>query len=223
MSLGINISKSPIPVVPAAHYMCGGVVVDENGCSSIENLMVLGESSNTGLHGGNRLASNSLLEAVVFSDRAYKYIRDNIEKLKKINFHVEKKEAKTSIKKPIEEEILINHNWESIRRTMWNYVGIVRNQNRLELAKNRLKNVIVEIDDHYNKYALTENMVELRNISQIALLIVEAAIARKNSRGLHHVSDSLSKNQENWWNVFRLNTDGDRGNAVSLVRKKDIK
>lgn len=203
LELGIDITNKPIPVVPAAHYMCGGVVTNEFGLTSVENLFALGETSCTGLHGANRLASNSLLEAVVYADRAAKFCRDN-------NLH-----ATGPMRRQIDpwldegavmldEEILINHNWDLIRRIMWNYVGIVRNEKRLNLASRQLSEIVREIEDHYMRYKITGGLIELRNIAIIANLIVEGAKVRNESRGLHFIEEcpGISKSDQHW-NVFK--------------------
>lgn len=188
LSLGIDISKTPIPVVPAAHYLCGGVKTDLHGKTSVDGLFCLGESSCTGLHGGNRLASNSLLEAVVFAHAAYEYCRDNWETISTI--------APENIpeyyghnNQSLDEEILINHNWDIIRRVMWNYVGIVRNQSRLTLAKQRIIEIKEEVETMVNTYKISPNMLELRNILDVALLVIEASQKRKKSQGLHYISN----------------------------------
>lgn len=186
LSLGIDISKKPIPVVPAAHYLCGGVVVDIHGRTSVDNLFALGETSCTGLHGGNRLASNSLLEAVVYAENVYNYCENNWNLYKKEKKY-KKNIQKHTPKKKIDEEILINHNWDVIRRVMWNYVGIVRKESRLKLAQRRISEVRAEIDEIVEKYKITPNMLELRNISLVASLIIEATLARKESKGLHYI------------------------------------
>ncbi|MCF8057433.1 MAG: L-aspartate oxidase [Desulfocapsa sp.] len=185
---GIDISKDPIPVVPAAHYMCGGVKTDSKGRTSISGLIALGETACTGLHGGNRLASNSLLEAVVFADSAANYCRGIWPALKKEPIG-QVDEWKSGDARKLSEEILINHNWDSIRRVMWNYVGIVRSMKRLTLAKKRMEAIYEEIDLHYREYLVTPDMVELRNIALIALLIIQSAMERKESRGLHYLID----------------------------------
>lgn len=191
LDFGIDISKDSLPVVPAAHYFCGGVKTDTDGQTSITNLFALGETACTGLHGGNRLASNSLLEAVVFSHRAYQYCRDNWE-----NISEEKQwDARINDKQPVQnrikldEEILINHNWDIIRRTMWNYVGIVRKTSRLQSARKIIEDVQNEIASMVSRYEITPNMLELRNISIVAKLVVEASLERKESRGLHYILD----------------------------------
>ena len=187
LSLGLDITKDAIPVVPAAHYLCGGVKTDKWGRTSIDNLFALGETSCTGLHGGNRLASNSLLEAVVFSENAFQFCKNNVDWRMRENVGLEC--LNTPLKEKIDEEILINHNWDVIRRTMWNYVGIVRKTSRLLVARERIAAVRREIDEIIERYQLTTNMLELRNISLVASLIIEAALRRKESRGLHYVLD----------------------------------
>lgn len=200
---GLNISRDKIPVVPAAHYMCGGVLVDENGESSLKNLFVLGEAANTGLHGANRLASNSLLEATVFAEKAYTYCKDHVTDLLSFEFpSIDPWFSGEAV--DLEEEILINHNWDIIRRTMWNYVGIVRNTKRLTLASRRMSEIVTEIEQHYLDYLISPNMIELRNISLISSMIIEAAIERRESRGLHYTTDH-PETKTNWlhWNVFQ--------------------
>jgi L-aspartate oxidase len=188
LSLGFDISKTSIPVVPAAHYLCGGVKTDIHGRTSLKNLFALGETSCTGLHGGNRLASNSLLEAVVFAENAYQYCKKNWKDLDKplptISF-----ENQQEAKEEIDEEILINHNWDIIRRVMWNYVGIVRKESRLVVARERINEVRKEIDGILTQYKKTPNMLELRNITLVASLIIEASLNRKESIGLHYILD----------------------------------
>ncbi|GAB6193649.1 L-aspartate oxidase [Desulfocastanea catecholica] len=188
LSLGIDISQQPIPVVPAAHYLCGGVTTDIHGRTTIENLFALGETSCTGLHGANRLASNSLLEAVVFAENVFRYCEKKWDSLKKeptaqvVDYPKNEKEQ-------IDEEILINHNWDIIRRVMWNYVGIVRKESRLLVAKQRIAEVRKEIDEILGRYRVTPNMLELRNISLVASLIIDASLKRKESKGLHYIID----------------------------------
>lgn len=188
LSLGIDISEKPIPVVPAAHYLCGGVNTDIYGRTTIESLFALGETSCTGLHGGNRLASNSLLEAVVYAENVFRYCEKNWHSIGKEQKKREYPDKQNS-KEQIDEEILINHNWDVIRRIMWNYVGIVRKESRLILAKQRIAEVRKEIDQIINKYKITPNMLELRNISLVASLIIEASLQRKESKGLHYIID----------------------------------
>lgn len=186
LSLGFDISKQPIPVVPAAHYLCGGVKIDKHGRTTIENLFALGETSCTGLHGGNRLASNSLLEAIVYAENVFRYCKNNWISIGKER---EKKvyDCHKNNKEEIDEEILINHNWDIIRRIMWNYVGIVRKESRLLVAKQRIAEVRSEIDEILRRFKITPNMIELRNISLVASLIIDASLERKKSQGLHYI------------------------------------
>ncbi len=197
LSLGIDITKEPIPVVPAAHYMCGGVLTDMWGRTNIENLFALGETACTGLHGGNRLASNSLLEAVVFAHQAYLLCDQEKEKIINAPFH-ESPEWSTGKAKMINEKILVTHNWDQIRRLMWNYVGIVRSEKRLKLVKKRLAPILREIAHHFRDYLLTPDLVELRNIALIAELIVQSSLIRKESRGLHSVAVYPLRDDTNW-------------------------
>lgn len=192
LSLGIDISKEPIPVVPAAHYLCGGVKTDIHGRTNVEGLFALGETSCTGLHGGNRLASNSLLEAVVYAENVYRFCKKNWSTINKLQ-NSKKYDDKKNGKEQIDEEILINHNWDVIRRVMWNYVGIVRKESRLMIAKQRIAEVRKEIDEIINKFTITPNMLELRNISLVASLIIDASLARKESKGLHYILDYPAK------------------------------
>ncbi len=198
---GVDITRDPIPVVPAAHYMCGGVLVDEWGRSSVDNLFVLGETACTGLHGANRLASNSLLEAVVFAHRAAIHLRTEWDRIcgqKRLPVS----EWRVGKAKSIEENVLISHNWDQIRRLMWNYVGIVRREKRLRLVRRRLAPILEEIREHFHDYLLTPDLVELRNIAIVAELIVQSASLRKESRGLHYIVDYPERDDRH----FRCNT-----------------
>lgn len=207
LSRGIDITKDPIPVVPAAHYMCGGVKTDKMARSTIPGLMALGETACTGLHGGNRLASNSLLEAVVFADHAANYCESIWSELRdQVTAEVDNWQSGDA--RNLSEEILINHNWDAIRRAMWNFVGIVRSMKRLALAKKRMEFIYAEIDLHYREYFVTPNMVELRNIALISLLIIQSAMNRKESRGLHFVRDYPEKYRVPTQTVFRRKDDG---------------
>ena len=189
---GVDITKEPIPVVPAAHYMCGGVRVNTWGETSLLNLSALGETACTGLHGANRLASNSLLEAVVFADRAAQRLQQNWPKLRQQPF-METSEWREGAARSIEENVLISHNWDQIRRLMWNYVGIVRREKRLQLARRRIAPLLMEIKEHFDDYLLTADLIELRNIAVIADLIIRSASLRKESRGLHYIVDYPQK------------------------------
>lgn len=188
LEYGIDITKERIPVVPAAHYMCGGVETDTWGRTSLDGLLALGETACTGLHGGNRLASNSLLEAVVFAERAAHYCAEQWETLSQRVFPPIEP-WKEDEAKMLNEEILIHHNWDLIRRIMWNYVGIVRTVKRLKLAKKHMEGIFQEIEQHYKDYFVTPDMIELRNIALVSLLIIQSALTRKESRGLHYLVD----------------------------------
>ncbi len=185
---GIRISKEPIPVVPAAHYLCGGIVSDFAGRTTIANLYVSGESAHTGVHGANRLASNSLLEGVVFSDLAYKHIATNYKQIKKIkipNYPIWDKAGTFDL----EESILVQHNIQDVKRIMWNYVGIVRTNLRVQRAYNRIIMLAEEIHNYYLKSTVTPQIIELRNLATVAKLIIKSANRRKDSVGLHFNSD----------------------------------
>ena len=197
LSLGIDITKQPIPVVPAAHYMCGGVTTDIMGRTTIKNLYAFGETACTGLHGGNRLASNSLLEAVVFANQAYLKCKKDWSSLAQKSLPAFQEWSAGKAKK-IEECILIAHNWDQIRRLMWNYVGIVRSEKRLHLVRERLQVICHEVEQHYHDYLLTPDLVELRNIAVVAELIVRCALTRKESRGLHYLLDHPATNDREW-------------------------
>lgn len=185
---GIDIARDPIPVVPAAHYLCGGIISDLNGRTSIQNLYVSGESSCTGVHGANRLASNSLLEGIVFSHRASEHIYSTIDSINKViipEYPHWNKEGTFDL----EEWILIQHNIEGVQRLMWDYVGIVRSNLRLQRAYRRILLLDEEIQDFYRRSTLLSRLVELRNLATIAKLIIEGAMTRKESRGLHYNTD----------------------------------
>ncbi|CUU03328.1 Fumarate reductase flavoprotein C-term [Candidatus Kryptobacter tengchongensis] len=192
----IDITKEPIPVVPAAHYSCGGVVTDLLGRTSIVGLYAAGETAMTGVHGANRLASNSLLEALVFSDRAaidsIRFVKENFFKFPDIPDWVD-----TGVFN-MEEWILISHDKREIQQLMWDYVGIVRSTLRLERAKRRVELIANEIEEFYKKTKVTADIVELRNLATVALLIIRSALMRKESRGLHYTTDYPYRDDENW-------------------------
>lgn len=185
---GIDIASEPIPVVPAVHFICGGVVSDLHGRTSIENLFVSGETACTGVHGANRLASNSLLEGIVFSHRAIEYImehRDLYWNTRIPDFPHWNKEGTFDI----EEWVLIQHNIEDVKRLMWDYVGIVRSNLRLQRAYRRIALLTEEIQDYYKRSTISAGTVELRNLATVAMLIITGAMNRKESRGLHYNTD----------------------------------
>ena len=187
LEYGIDILKEPIPVVPAAHYLCGGVLADINGCTDIAGLIATGETACTGLHGANRLASNSLLECLVFSHNAAEYCVKN-----KDLFPVpEVFEGSAVIQTGTNEDemVVITHVWEEIRRLMWNYVGIVRSNRRLQRAKTRLQTILDEVNDYYGHLKTHPDIIELRNLALVADLTVSCALARKESRGIHYNID----------------------------------
>lgn len=197
LSYGIDITKEPIPVVPAAHYMCGGIVTDIWGRTDITGLYAIGETACTGLHGANRLASNSLLEGLVMAHQAGISIKKEIGELRRTPMpSVPAWNPGGAV--DMEEAVIVTHNWDVIRRLMWNYVGIVRNEKRLHLAGESLRPIIDEINKHYWDYILTSDFVELRNIAQVAELIIEAASCRKESRGGHYNATYPKKDDWNW-------------------------
>jgi len=190
--LDINISKDMIPVVPAAHYTCGGVKTNLSAETGLPGLYACGEVACTGLHGANRLASNSLLEAVVMAHRGAASVHDFLKKGKLV----------TGIRIPswidlgggdVDERVVIAHNWDELRRTMWDYVSIMRTTKRLERAHTRIANLAKEIHDYYWNFSVDPRLLELRNLIEIAELVVACALQRKESRGLHAIADYPKK------------------------------
>ena len=186
MELGIDIALEPIPVVPAAHYTCGGVLTDLDACTDVDALYAIGETACTGLHGANRLASNSLLECVVFGEAAARHIaaarRRSLPEIPNWD------ESRVT---DADEEVVIAHNWDELRRFMWDYVGIVRTDKRLERAQHRIRLLTREIEEYYSNFRVTNDLIELRNLVLTADLIVRSAMKRKESRGLHFSRDYM--------------------------------
>ncbi|MBI1732087.1 MAG: L-aspartate oxidase [Gammaproteobacteria bacterium] len=186
LQYGFDITRQRIPVVPAAHYTCGGVMIDLHGRADVECLYAIGEVSCSGLHGANRMASNSLLECVVFGSAAAADIRARMAGVPPPPPAPEWDESQVS---DSDEEVVVAHNWEEIRRFMWDYVGIVRSNKRLQRARNRARLLRAEIQDYYGNFRLTNDLIELRNLADVAGLIVESAFLRRESRGLHYSLD----------------------------------
>lgn len=209
LSLNIDISKDPIPVVPAAHYSCGGVMTDFNAQTDVDNLYAVGEAAYTGLHGANRLASNSLLECLVFSDAAVSHI------LAKHKAHREiLPRWDASRVTDADEEVLITHTWNELRRFMWNYVGIVRTNKRLSRAMHRIDMLRDEVNEFYTNFKISNNLIELRNLLQVAELIVKSAISRKESRGLHFSKDFPETSNKKYITIL------EPANFVGAIEKK---
>jgi L-aspartate oxidase len=194
---GIDITAQPIPIVPAAHFLCGGVSTDLEGRTTIPGLWAIGETACTGLHGANRLASNSLLEGVVFGHRAAVALGEEAKTRDKSKGWPDVPEWDVGQAGTSDEAVVITQNWDELRRLMWNYVGIVRSDKRLKRAARRIGMLQEEIAEYYWKYFVTRDFLELRNIATVAQLIVECAAARRESRGLHYTIDyrDLDPNQ----------------------------
>jgi L-aspartate oxidase len=186
LSLGIDITKHPMPVVPAAHYTCGGVMIDKQGQTDIDCLYAIGEVAYTGLHGANRMASNSLLECLVFARAAALDIEKT---LNLTQGYIKLPPWDDSRVTDSDEEVVIQHNWHELRLFMWDYVGIVRTTKRLERALHRVELLQSEIEEYYRHFRVSNNLLELRNLVQVAELIIKCAMARKESRGLHYTLD----------------------------------
>jgi L-aspartate oxidase len=186
LGLGIDMTREPIPVVPAQHYTCGGIVIDRDGRTDLPNLYAAGECTESGLHGANRLASNSLLECFVFGEAAAAHIAAHWDAFPAVPAIRPWDESRVT---DSDEEVVIKQNWTEIRRFMWNYVGIVRTTKRLERAERRIRLLTEEVEDYYGHFRVTPDLVELRNLLQTAGLIVRSALKRHESRGLHYTLD----------------------------------
>lgn len=199
LSIGIDMSKDMIPVVPAAHYMCGGIMVNADGESNIKNLYACGECASTGLHGANRLASNSLLEALVFAHRSY---LSASEKINNIHYNDNIPDWNENGISLSNEDILVTHNIREMQRIMSDYVGIVRSDFRLERAMRRLQLIYNETEDFYKKTKLSVKLCELRNLIQVSYIVIKSAMMRKESRGLHYTTDYTEKDNNLQETIF---------------------
>jgi L-aspartate oxidase len=186
LELGIDITKQPMPVVPAAHYTCGGVMTDKRGRTDVPGLYAVGEVAFTGLHGANRMASNSLLECLVYGAAA---ATDILGQLDGLEIPPEMPGWDESWVTNSDEEVVVSHNWDELRRFMWDYVGIVRTTKRLERAQHRIELLLSEIDEYYGSFRVSNDLLELRNLALVAKLIVRSALMRRESRGLHYTLD----------------------------------
>jgi L-aspartate oxidase len=187
LELGFDMRRQPLPVVPAAHYTCGGVRTDHRARTDVNGLYAIGETAYTGLHGANRMASNSLLECLVFSEMARADILDQLGRDDVPTFDIAPwDESRVS---DSDEEVVVSHNWEELRRFMWDYVGIVRSNKRLERARRRVNLLHHEISEYYGNFRVSNDLLELRNLVDVADLIIQSAQRRRESRGLHYNID----------------------------------
>ena len=213
MKYGIDMRKDPIPVVPGAHYSCGGVKTDLNGQTSIAGLYAIGETAATGLHGANRLASNSLLEALVFANTASRTASDQLSEIT-LPQEVDAPQWLETGARQSDETVVVSQNWDELRRFMWNYVGIVRSNRRLHGARRRLDVLAEEVKEFYWTFDLTPDMAELRNLAAVAYLIIESALRRQESRGLHYNVDYPDRNDA-MFNRDTVIRAGDRLDSLS--------
>jgi len=199
LEFGIDMTREPIPVVPAAHYTCGGILTDRRGRTDLDALYAVGETACTGLHGANRMASNSLLECLVFARAAAADIGGHLDRPPVQAPLAPWDESRVT---DSDEEVVVAHNWDELRRFMWDYVGIVRSDKRLERARHRIDLLLGEIHDYYRNFRVTNDLLELRNLAVVADLIIRSAAARRESRGLHFTIDYPEPAPDTAWSVL---------------------
>ncbi|MEM9256815.1 MAG: L-aspartate oxidase [Pseudomonadota bacterium] len=211
---GIDITQQPIPVVPAAHYTCGGIVVDQHSCTDLPGLYAVGEASCTGLHGANRMASNSLLECVVYAESAARHIAAQLPSIPSSGEAAPWDESQVT---DSDEDVVISHNWDELRRFMWDYVGIVRTNKRLQRAQHRVQLLQAEIAEYYGNYKVSNDLLELRNLAMVAELMIRCALSRKESRGLHFTLDYPGALGEAKDTILVPDNHHSSGNSVKIV------